>query len=258
MADESTRDQTLASELLQLLLAIEATGKAIIPASDLPLLQSIVDAAAQIFGAAAASIALVVEDGSQLEFKVSSGAGNEEVVGKKLPIDKGIAGYVAMTGQPIAISNVLQDARFNQDFAESTGYVPDSILATPLVWGENVIGVMSVLDKIEAPAFGMEDMELLGIFANQAAVAIAQSQQVDQLTQALIHGIGDLLSDGDSEEIQRVLGRLSETREGSEQVLAIANVFNAISELGEAERGVSLQILNAFREYVQSRPTLRF
>jgi GAF domain-containing protein len=242
-------------------MAIEATGKAIIPASDLPLLQSIVEAAARIFGAAAASIALVDEKASQLEFRVSSGAGNEEIVGMRIPLDKGIAGYVAMTGQPIAISNVLQDARFNQEFAESTGYVPDSILATPLFWGEQVIGVMSVLDKIEASSFGMEDMELLGIFANQAAIAIAQSQQIEQLNLALVGGISDLLSSsniGDNDDLRSVLERLSDGIEGGQDVLAIANVFNAIGDLGESERAVCLQILGAFRDYVQSKPDFGF
>ncbi len=139
----------LFEQLTRLVQAIDAAGKAILPRSDQELLQSIVDAAARIFGAAAASISLVDEQRQMLEFRVAYGAGNKELVGMRIPIDKGIAGYVALTGQPIAISDVRKDPRFNQEFAKSTGYVPSSILATPLLFEERVIGVMEVLDKIE-------------------------------------------------------------------------------------------------------------
>ena len=145
MTDDPSANGHLAEELRRLLASIEATGRALLPASNLELLQTVVDAAARIFGAAAASICLVDEAEQMLEFKVAYGAGREEVLGMRIPLDRGIAGYVANTGQPIAISNVQQDPRFNQEFAKSTGYVPRSILATPLIIGDRVIGVMEIL-----------------------------------------------------------------------------------------------------------------
>ena len=120
------------------------------------------------------------------------GAADRNLVGMSFPLDQGIAGYVAMTGQPIAISDVQQDARFNQSFAKQTGYVPKSILAMPLLSGERVIGVMEVLDKISAPSFGMRDMELLALFAKQAALAIAQSQQSERMAEALLLGLREI------------------------------------------------------------------
>ena len=193
MNEDSNNNGDLERTLRKLLNAIEASGRAILPSSNIDLLQSIVEAAARIFGAAAASIALVDSEAGELEFEVSYGEGNENIIGKRMPVDKGIAGYVVMTGQPIAISDVQQDARFHQDFAESTGYVPQSILATPLLWEDRVIGVMSVLDKIDSPSFNMEDMELLGLFAQQASIAIFQSQQYDQIDDALVRGIKGIL-----------------------------------------------------------------
>jgi len=258
MTNASPDNRALGDQLLRLLKSLEASGRALIPSSDLPLLQSIVDAAARIFGAAAASIALVDEDRKELEFKVSYGAGNDEVVGMKIPIDKGIAGYVAMTGQPIGISNVREDARFNKDFAESTGYVPQSILATPLLWGDRVIGVMEVLDKINAPSFGMEEMELLGMFADQAAIAIYQAQQFRNISSAFVEGVKEILADdadGDRTQLMGILERSSQDRESTDDVLAIAELFSAISDLGESERKACLQILTAFRDYVRSQPS---
>src|SRR5512142_1977200 len=98
-------ESALAAQLQRLLLAIEASGRAVLPRSSDELLQSIVEAAARIFGAAAASICLVDEKESCLAFRVAYGAGREEVVGLRLPLDEGIAGYVVQTGQPMAISN---------------------------------------------------------------------------------------------------------------------------------------------------------
>src|SRR6266545_2786311 len=181
MASSSDIDEEKLSEQLQhLLMSIEASGRAILPRSNDILLKSIVEAAARIFGAAAASILLVNEEEEALEFRVSTGEADHDLVGTKFPYDKGIAGYVFMTGQPIATSNVKEDKRFNQDFAKSTGYVPNSILASPLISADDrVIGVMEVLDKIDAKSFDMHDMELMGLFAQQAAMAIDQSQQID-------------------------------------------------------------------------------
>jgi GAF domain-containing protein len=253
---DSSRDDKLAGQLQRLIQAIEASGRALLPGSNRSLLQSIVDAAARIFGAAAASIALVDEKQQVLEFMVSAGIGNENVVGIRIPLDAGIAGFVVMTGQPIAISNVQQDARFNQEFAKSTGYVPRSILATPLVWGDRVLGVMEVLDKIDAPSFGMQDMELLGLFAHQAAIAIFQSQQIDGIGEALVRGLKQLATAdpaAESADLVRALEDGSADEARAHDVLALADVFNAVSELGEAERKTCLLILTAFGDYARAK-----
>ena len=258
MNDDVPDNHDLARQLRRLLDAIEVSGRAILPSSNTELLQSIVDAAARIFGAAAASISLIDEAEEVLEFKVAYGVGKEDVVGRRIPLNKGIAGFVAMTGQPIAISDVQQDPRFAQDFAKSTGYVPRSILGTPLISNDRVIGVMEVLDKIDAPSFGMQDMELLGVFANQAAIAINQSQQYDLLGEALITGLQDLVAkeqDIDANAIRRALTDTDESDETLRRdMLELARLINQLSSGGEAERKMCLQVLAAFGNYVQSQP----
>jgi GAF domain-containing protein len=256
MKSDSQPADPLYEQLARLVQAIDATGKAVLPGSDLELLQSIVDAAARIFGAAAASIALVDEEEQMLEFRVAYGAGNQSLVGMRIPIDKGIAGYVALTGQPIAISDVHKDTRFNQDFAKSTGYVPRSILATPLLFEERVIGVMEVLDKISAPSFGLQDMELLGIFARQAALAIHQSQQTQGLSEALVRGLRELAIADNSEALAELFSRLAEEQRDQGQaddLLSLAGLIHDISAMGEAERKACLDILSVFRQYRQKR-----
>jgi GAF domain-containing protein len=257
MPDTPDDNAKLAQRLRQLVLAIEATGRAILPGSNDELLQTIVEAAARLFGAAASSIALVNDKQQMLEFRVASGIGREEVIGMRIPLDQGIAGYVAMTGQPMAISNVQQDPRFAQETAEKTGYVPRSILAMPLISNDRVIGVIEVLDKINAPSFGMQDMELLGIFARQAAIAIHASQQYERLGEALVRSLQELVHTEGGPEIKEAFDLLAERSNEDERaadLMALADLFRSIYELGEAERQAGLRILAALADYVRSKP----
>lgn len=255
MPTQSSSDRALAEQLARLLASLEASGRAILVRNDQDLLQSIVDAAAQIFGAAAASIALVDETQQNLVFKVAYGIGKENVVGLSIPLDHGLAGYVVMTGQPISVREVQKDVRFNQSFASSTGYVPRSILATPLLIGERVIGVMEVLDKINAPSFGMQDMDLLGLFARQAAIAIHQFQQYDRLGAALVGGLRRLAVEINSPDLVHALDA-SGGAELPDSLLAIADQFNALSQVGEAEQQACLEILRAFGKFARSKAML--
>jgi len=251
--EKNINEEKLSDQLQRLFTAIEASGRAVLPRSNDTLLKSIVDAAARIFGAAAASILLVNEEEDALEFKVSTGEANRDLIGTRFPYDKGIAGYVFMTGQPIATFNVKEDKRFNQDFAKSTGYVPNSILATPLISSDDrVIGVMEVLDKIDATSFNLQDMELLGMFAQQAAMAIDMSQQIDSIEQALVRGLMRLVKSDKSPESPDLQAALDQALRGENRpadLLELADLFNEISRLGEAERKTSLQILYVFAEY---------
>lgn len=257
--NKESKDTKVLTQLKRLLASIEASGHAILLQSNDDLLKSIVEAAGRIFNAAAASILLVNEKEQVLEFKVAYGASNHDLVGVKFPMGKGIAGYVVMTGQPLAISNVRQDVRFNQDFAKSTGYVPNSILAMPMLSGERIIGVMEVLDKIDAASFGIQDMDLLGMFAHQAAIAIDQSQRMEQIEDTLLSGLKKIILNEPEMESTELLSMLNQTRDGetSSDLLALADLFYEISKLGEAEHKACLQVLKVFADYQRSKRRIR-
>ena len=140
--------------------------------SETALLQSVVDAAAILFEAEASSIALFEPDPARLEFRVAGGAQGDGVVGLSVAPSHGIVGYVFSTGEPIALTDVGSDPRFDKGTAEQTGYLPRSIAAVPLVDAGATVGVLQVLDKHSEDAFSLKDMELLSVFARQAAAAI--------------------------------------------------------------------------------------
>lgn len=249
------KESRLKKELQDLVQVMEVAGRATLPVSNDSLLRSIVEAAARIFQSAAASILLLNEAEGVLEFKVATGAANQDLVGMRFPLDHGIAGYVAMTGQPIAISDVEQDARFNRDFAQSTGYVPRSILAMPLTSGDRVLGVMEVLDKIDAPSFGIQDMDLLAIFAGQAAMAIEMSQGLENLDKTFASSLKMLVQSeegGRSGDLADILENASKSSPRND-LLEVAALLNKLSRLGEAERKIGLKVLTALSEYSQTR-----
>jgi GAF domain-containing protein len=136
------------------------------------LLQTIVEATVTLFEAEASSIALFERDPDRLEFRVAAGAQGAGAIGLSVPPSRGIVGYVFSTGQPLALSDVMSDPRFDRATAERTGYVPRSIAAVPLIDDQQSVGVLQVLDKHTSPTFSLRDMELLAVFARQAAAAI--------------------------------------------------------------------------------------
>jgi GAF domain-containing protein len=136
------------------------------------LLQSIVDVARAIFKAKASSIFLFDEESEELVFEAVSGEGEGDLIGTRMPASTGIAGWVLVTRQPLAIDDLSQDPRFSRDTAERTGYVPTSMMSVPLLHDEAALGVISVLDPPEGTTFGLAEMDLLGQFAAQAAIAL--------------------------------------------------------------------------------------
>jgi GAF domain-containing protein len=140
------------------------------------VLRSIVEAAVLLFEAEAASLALFDAARNVLVFRVAAGAQGQGVVGLEIPPDRGLVGYVFSTGQALAISDVARDPRFGRAFAEQTQYVPRSIVAVPLVDDRGTIGVLEVLDKRSEATFSIRDVELAGVFARQASVAIRASR----------------------------------------------------------------------------------
>jgi GAF domain-containing protein len=103
---------------------------------------------------------------------VGSDESYRALLATRFPAGKGIAGWVLATRTPLVIEDVQQDPRFAKDVAEDTGYVPSGLMAAPLLHEERALGVLSVLDRPEQSLFSLQEMELLGLFANQAAIAV--------------------------------------------------------------------------------------
>ena len=155
------------------------------------LLQATVEVARAIFHAKAASVFLLDEEADELVFEAVAGEGAGELVGKRFPSSTGVAGWVLTTRQPLVVDDLTADTRFSREAAESTGYVPRGIMAVPLLVQERSLGVLEVLDRPADSKFTLAEMNLLGLFANQAAVALDLLQR-GRRARAALDGDGEL------------------------------------------------------------------
>lgn len=136
------------------------------------LLQSVVDVARAIFGAQASSVFVLDEPNWELVFQAVSGRGEGSLVGRRFPADSGIAGWVVTSGEPMIADDLSHGTAFDRELAESTEYVPDALMAAPLVHGERVLGVLEVLDPVPQSRTDLDELDLLALFARQAATAL--------------------------------------------------------------------------------------
>jgi GAF domain-containing protein len=167
------------------------------------LLRATVEVARAIFRAKAASVFLLDEEAEELVFEAVAGEGSETLVGQRFPADTGVAGWVLVTRQPLVVDDLTTDTRFSREAAESTGFVPKGLMAVPLLAEERALGVLEVLDRPQQSQFTLAEMNLLGLFANQAAIAL------DLLHRAR-RARGALAGEGDLGALARIAARLEE------------------------------------------------
>jgi GAF domain-containing protein len=190
------------------------------------LLQSVVEVARAIFRAEASSIFLLDEKTDELVFEAVAGEGAETLRGRRFPSSTGVAGWVLVARQPLVIENVGEDPRFAREAAESTGYVPKGLMAVPLLHEERALGVLEVLDRPQEAAFSLAEIELLGLFANQAAIALDLLQRARRAQAAV---------------------------QGSELAI-VARIARALDEEPTRRRDATLRLLEAIEELLAERP----
>ena len=96
-------------------------------------------------------------------------------------------------------------------------------MAVPLLHEENALGVLEVLDRPQQAAFSLKEMELLGLFANEAAIALDLLQRARN-ARAVLADEG-----GDANALARLAQRLSdaepERREAAERLIKALDDF---------------------------------
>uniref|UniRef100_A0A1I8EHL9 Phosphodiesterase n=1 Tax=Wuchereria bancrofti TaxID=6293 RepID=A0A1I8EHL9_WUCBA len=103
--------------------------------------------------------------------------GNEEI---RFPANKGISGYVAMTGQVLNIENAYEDPRFNKDIDQKTGYRTRNILCMPVFIRKSVIGVVEMINKADGP-FTKQDQNSFETFAVYCGLALHHAKLYNQI-----------------------------------------------------------------------------
>jgi GAF domain-containing protein len=162
-----------AAELRAQLTQLGVAGILGAPTEHLELLEQIVQTAKHVLHAHGGTLYLGDENTEELVFEVALGPGGDMLRGTRFPIGQGIAGWVAASGQALAIADAQQDPQWAQGIGQRLGYAPKTMLAMPLVLRDTVIGVLQIMDKHDGTPFSVADTATLGLFAQLAAVAIA-------------------------------------------------------------------------------------
>ncbi len=222
------------------------------------LLQSIVDATVALFDAEASSIAIFERDPERLEFRVAAGEQGAGAIGLSVPPSQGIVGYVFSTGQALALSDVLSDPRFDRRTAEKRGYVPRSIAAVPLIDGQVAVGVLQVLDKRSSPTFSLRDMELLAVFARQAAAAINASRVQRDTTLLIREVLRSIAGDADDAAIEVLVGAATDglDRDDEAPFWRLVEQVSRLRGMSDRELGLVGDILDVVARY-SGRPGRR-
>lgn len=253
-------DEHFAEELRDALTAAAAAGAVASPVEHSRLLEMIVETAAGVIPSRSAALFLIDEDAEELVFEVALGPEAEQVRDLRVPLGHGIAGLVAVSGQPMAVSDAAEDPRQAADIAASVGYAPGTILCVPLFYDEEVIGVLELLDREGSPTYGAGDIATLGLFANQAAVAIEQSRaqgSIGALLRETLRSSGGGEGDYRAGALEERAGEFAAGVEGEGshlRALELARLVGEISRRGERETAACLTILEGFAEYLRSRP----
>jgi signal transduction histidine kinase len=148
-----------------------------------PLLDYIIDTAAELLDCEAVSILLYNEDKKQLVFAAATEYEPADLVDIFVPLDNSIAGSVFKNDEPVVINNVAQDEHHYDQVSAQMGFQVRSLVGVPMRIREQKIGVLEALNK-RSSVFTYSDTKLLSIIASQAAVAIHNAQLVQELQDA--------------------------------------------------------------------------
>ncbi|MGD2144360.1 MAG: ATP-binding protein [Anaerolineae bacterium] len=135
------------------------------------------------FDVEAVSVALLDGESGQLTFRVAVGEAAEAVVGLRIPVDKGIAGWVIREGEAVLITDAYSDSRFYPRVDEQTAFRTETLLAVPIMTDHEPIGVIEAINP-SAGTFDDNAPRLLARVADQAALAIRNAELYERARQA--------------------------------------------------------------------------
>ncbi|HEY9747241.1 MAG TPA: GAF domain-containing protein [Allocoleopsis sp.] len=138
-------------------------------------LRAVMDQARDLMQADRSTLFLLSQETNELWTKIADAA-NEKTFEIRIPANKGIAGYVASTGETLNIPNAYEDPRFDPSTDKKTGYYTRNILCMPVFnSGGDLIGVTQLINKHQG-SFTNSDEEFMRAFNIQAGIALENAQ----------------------------------------------------------------------------------
>ncbi|MFH1460073.1 MAG: GAF domain-containing protein [Candidatus Omnitrophota bacterium] len=140
------------------------------------MLKLIVTLTANVMKAKICALWLLDEKTQELKIKATQAMSSEYLKERSIKVGEGIVGLVAMTKKPNLIINVQKDKKYKEKIlAKKENLV--SMLSVPMMVKNKVIGVINCYTTSEYK-FGKSDIDLVSTIANQAAVAIENTELI--------------------------------------------------------------------------------
>jgi len=156
------------------------------------ILNTIMEKAADLIMAEGWSVLLTDESTNELVFEAASGKAGKKLLGMRLKIGQGVAGWVAHYGKSLIVPDVAKDPRFYSGVDEKTKFVTKSVLCVPMKSRDRTIGVVEVVNKVGGEQFTQDDFEIFENVVAHLTIALEKAQmyrkmeeasQIDDLTQ---------------------------------------------------------------------------
>jgi len=146
------------------------------------ILNLIVVVTAEMLNSKICSIMLLDEKRTELEIKAAQSLSLEYQKKANVKVDGSVIGEVVKTKRPITVFDVRQEKRYGfRDLAVKEHLT--SMLSVPMVVKDNAIGVINVYTK-DSHDFSQEEIDVLQIVANQAAVAVENTHLMEEALKA--------------------------------------------------------------------------
>lgn len=143
---------------------------------------------------------LLKDEKGQLFFEVALGEKGEIVKRFQLKVGEGIAGWVAMHGEPLIVPHAVDDVRFFKNVDQASDFVTHNIICVPLRIKKDIIGVIQGINKLEGE-FTHDDLELFQSFADQIAIALDNArlyEELNEMARKLVEGLSEAIEKRDS------------------------------------------------------------
>lgn len=157
------------------------------------VIQRILEQISQALRVDVVSLALIEPRQNELVFRASTGKSSQNVVGIRLKMGQGIAGWVAEHGQGVIVPDVSKDKRFFGDVDKQIGFTTRAIAAAPIRWRGQVIGILEALNPAN-DTFDPDALLVLTGIGGLAGSAIRHAQLFESL-QAAHQRYHDLFED---------------------------------------------------------------
>lgn len=175
--DESQRQARVMTALAETAAVINAT------LSMEEVFARLMEQVGQALRVQATSLALIDPNTQELVFRAATGWVGDKVIGTRLHLGQGIAGWVAQEGRGIIVPNVQRDDRFDSETDQRTGYSTQAIACAPIRLRGEVIGVLEAINP-SGQKFDSDALLVLSGIGNLAGTAIRHAQLFESLEAA--------------------------------------------------------------------------